>query len=288
MQVEAMLQACEYQLVLQEAKRFFAQPDANAKDGAVWWCVGASWSATQLHRWAAAIAWADRGVPCARGDQEAIGWLKFYAGSASAHIGDLMRAERELQQFRLLAADCPKLRRIDGDALYNLGYVARARSLLADEIEYFTKAQEAYRMVGLAGKSLASAYEIGWSYLLAGRPLDAEPVLTAVAAAFHPHEDPILHVDLSIAMALFHSQCGRLALSDQLGEALLQTEELSDQRLADIKWILARNALERGDHAEATRHVTTAYEAALEHWWPPQLERIDRLRRQVTSQPVGR
>lgn len=272
--------SCQHEAVLGEALRYFTQPHRDRSE-AVWVAVIAGWAALGAENWGQSVAWADRGLALGSGDEEAIGRLRFCAGTALIYTGDLFRAELELLQVTKIAGSLPVLRSLAGDACFNLGFVNRALGRPEPELQWFHMAAEQCQRQGRRSRELACQYEIGWCHLLAGRPAEALPALDGAREGLPTDGYPELEADLQIAMALYHSLTGAPHEAETLCLSLMNQVDLLGRQQAEIYWILGRSALAKGDRAHAILHADDAFAAAVEDWWPPQVKRIEQFRRSL-------
>jgi len=239
-----------------------------------------------MRAWGKAVAWAERGLETTPLEPAAEGALRFFAGTALTYVGDLLRAELELTRFLQLAKEHGIYRELQGDARFNLAYLMRSLKRPAAELHQFTRAAEAYAAMGRWGRVLACRYEIAWCRLMAGEPALAARELDDLRQGLAEAGDAELSIDVQIATALYHQQMGHLDEARTICRELLALEQPTPARqLADIAWILAEAALQQGDMAAARQHTAEAYEAAVEDWWPPQMERIGSLRERLLARP---
>ena len=264
-----------------------ARSSLSADD--VWVAVKAAEAAGNQRAWGKAVLWADRGLALCGDDVLAEGWLRFYVGTASAYR-DLLRAERELLAFQRLAQRHPKqLGLLLGDSFYNLGYVFRAGGRLAEEVKAFHQAAEAFKASGRSGQVTNCQYEMAWSFLLWEQSEDAVPHLLEAERGLTAQGDRELELDLEVARSLLLRNSGLLDESLALTARVLERPDPKQRQRADAAWIAGCNCLDKGRLAEAARFGEEAYEAAVEAWWPPQLERIGRLNAAVSQRTkVGR
>jgi tetratricopeptide (TPR) repeat protein len=270
----------QQEAILREAQWYFTQPCRDHRE-AVWVAAIAGWAALGSENWGQSVAWADRGLALGSGDEEAIGRLRFCAGTALIYTGDLFRAEQELLQITKMTESVPVLRSLAGDACFNLGFVNRALDRPEPELQWFRKAAEQCRRQGRRSRELACLHEIGWCHLIAGRPAEALPALDGARAGLPTDGYPELEADLQIAMALYHSLTGAPYEAETLCLNLMNQVDLLGRQQAEIYWILGRSALVKGDRAQAILHVDDAFAAAVEDWWPPQVKRIEQFRRSL-------
>jgi tetratricopeptide (TPR) repeat protein len=278
--LESMLRAGQAELVLQEADRYFKGAGKKHPDDQ-WIAVRAVQAAGQLRSWGLSVAWADRCWRTAPVEPEIVGLLHFYKGTALIYIGDIYRAEAELQQFRAVAVEVPKLQALAGDVLFNLAYVKRLLGEPQRETQLFAEAAQAYEAAGRSGQVAGCQYEISWSLLLAGSPDDAALYLQAAVAALLQSDEPTLPAKLALATALLQALRGSLLRANRICERVVRRYAILPEQIADAHWILGCNALKAGDRARAASHAADAYDAAIQHWWPPQLDRINALKAQI-------
>lgn len=238
--------------------------------------------------WCRAVMWAQHGLALRVDEPEANWKFQFYLGTAAMYLGDLFRAKRELRGFVASVERTARCRPWLGHALFNLGYVSRCLGNLGEEVEYFKRAGSAYLDSGLDARATVCCYEVAWALLLAGRS-DEEVLieLTAVEKALDRLSDPELALDLQIGWALYHSLVGNLDKSSAICSDIVQQEGTPSRQLADVMWIWACNAERQGDFQGAVAHCQIALEAALDDYWPPQVKRVEDLRRRlVASSPL--
>ena len=275
-----MLVAGAYQALLDEAERHWP-PEGLPPDEGVRMAMQACQAAACTRAWGRAVTWADRGLSLEAGRREDRGILRYLAGTALIYTGDLPRAGRELARFRREAQRVSALRRLLGDALYNEAYLMRAMGRPDDEVTLFREAARAYTELGRTERATICWYEVAWSLLLAGRPDDAEAHLPAVEAAAAGHPDPEFPADVALARALYWHLKENRAECDEICRQLIASSELPGRQEADLCWIMARQAFARGDRQAALLLTERAAEAACGNWWPPQMERIRVLQREL-------
>lgn len=284
-----MLHAGAYELLLAEADRHFAGGGTESVVD-VWVAVRACQAAGGMRAWGRAVAWADRGLALAEGCagsgtcREAELLLRFLTGTALLYTGDLLRAGRELADFRRSVPAFPGLRRLLGDALYNEAYLMRALGRREEEATCFAEAARVYREQGRERQVAVCGYELGWTLLLAGQADEAATYLAAVDGSSGAAGDDDLAADIQIAWALYHHVEGALERSEAICQMLLLTrDELPHRQQADLFWVMGRNALARGLRDRAAGLAEQACQAAVEDWWPPQMERLCAFQVQVMA-----
>lgn len=282
-QLEAMLREGRHQLVLQEAERLW-QSGTTAPSLLVWVAVWACRAAGGVRNWGLASDWAERGLDLESKEVEARGILSFSHGRALLFIGDLIRSEREWRRFLEVAASCETLRRVEPDARYNLGLLLRTLGRTEEAFAEFARASQRFSEYGRSLSVALCHYETAWTLLLERRHEEAGVVLEQTRAALVGVNSQELETDLAIALALYHSQVGEAHEADRICGHLQEAADLAPRQRADIAWILGSNALLRGDLALAAAHLTLSHEAAVQDWWPPQLERINQLRENLLAQ----
>lgn len=209
--------------------------------------------------------------------------LRYWLGLGLWETGDLYRAEREWQRVVELGEGEALLGELQADALYRLGLAHRLLGRVELEIAHFRKAARLHLCLQLTKRAVRCQIEAAWSLLLAGRTAEALPELQAAAAGRKGLDAPGLAIQLGIARALYLSQVGDYESSDRRCLGLLDCPPLQSAQRADIAWILATNALAVGDQTAAELHAAIACEHAFEAWWPPQLERVEQLRKRLTG-----
>lgn len=277
-----MLVAGAYQALLDEAERQWP-PDGLPADQGVRLAMQACQAAACTRAWGRAVTWADRGLSLGAGRREDRAVLRYLAGTALIYTGDLPRAGRELARFRREAQRVSSVRRLLGDALYNEGYLMRALGRTDDEVTFFREAARAYTDLGRHEQVTICCYEVAWSLLLAGRPDEAEMHLATVEAAVAGHPDPEFPADVALARALYWHLKGHSDSCAQLCRDLIARGDMPGRQEADLCWIMAREAFAGGDQAAAQLLAERAAEAAYDNWWPPQMERIRVLQRQLSK-----
>lgn len=277
--LEIMVQEGRHETALTEAERWFDQAGGTERE-AIWVAVSACKAAWRRGEWGKVVAWADRGLHLHRREPEAEGLLRFVAASALMYIGDLYRAERELSAFRQLAETVPALQERAADGLYNLGYLKRLLRQYDEAVGCFGKAAAVYGSISRRTQwVIRSHWEIGWTYLTAGRADEAMQELERVRAelAALPEANRELELALGVATAWGYSQTDRLEESDRLCLRLCSLEQIRPQYLGEIAWIQGNNALARGDLKGTAGYLDTAWRAAVQDWWPPLMERVNQL-----------
>jgi tetratricopeptide (TPR) repeat protein len=290
-----MLRSGQLELLLDEAERFFSRRTtttasterAVARRGqALGVAAAACQAALGLRRWGQAVAWAERGLALfphgqAHGvlfNDPAAGLLHFLCGTALIYTGDLYRAERMLTQFLTRCRPGGPLERFRGDACFHLGCLMRTLGRPQAERERFREAARAYGAEGRHRQVVACWYELAWSLLLDESPGEARPLLHAAEQGAARHGDAELHNDIRIAWTLWYQLTGDWRRSRTQCLELLALGGLSYRQKADLLWILGRCALSAGAPRQAAAYAEEACEHAAEAWWPPQMERIERLR----------
>ncbi len=280
--LEAMLRSGKYEEVLAQAEAYFQSRSAGEEKEAVWVAAWGCRSANRLERWGQVIAWADRGLRIAGPHPEAEGVLRFTVAKALMHTGDLLRAERELRRFLMLAEQLPALRKALPDGLYNLAHLQRWLRRTQDSLRLFREAAAAYQAQGQRHQVAQCHLEIGWSHLLAGGLAEAESELDQ-ARALGADRNTELEGDMAIASALYCHLAGDTVQSDQI---CMETGSLLPRQAGEVAWILGKNALARGDLMRAAEYLAVAHDAAVELWWPPLLERVEELRGALVARGV--
>lgn len=281
-QLEAMLRRGETEEVLAEAERYVAGQTGDLTE-AVWVHVWACRSANRQERWGEVIAWADRGLPLAGGESEAEGILRFTVAKALMHTGDLLRAERELTRFRALAEQVESLRKALPDGLFNLAHLQRWLRRTTESTRLFREAARAYQSMGMRQQVAQCHIEVGWSHLLSGALHEAESALEQAREGVGTGSDPELQTDLTIATALYCHAIGDTVQSDRLCS---HVDGAVPRQAGEIAWILGKNALARGELAQAAHYLAAAHDTAVELWWPPLLERVEELRVDLVERGV--
>lgn len=207
--------------------------------------------------------------------------LRFWLGLALCETGDLYRAEQELQRVVELGAST--LTEIQADAIFRLGQIHRLLRRPDREVAAFQEAARRHAGLSQVDRAVRCHLEAGWSLLLAGRTKEALPELEAAVAGLRALDAPDLGRDLTILRALYLSTTGERQASDQLCLEVLDRPPLKPMQRAEIAWILGCNALAEGDRTAAELHAAIAHAHAVEAWWPPQMERIDQLRKRLAS-----
>lgn len=286
--LEGMLRAGRNQDVLCEAERLTELTDLTPME-ALWISVWACRAAGGRQEWGRAVSWADRGLELGPLHSEAEGILRFSAARALLYIGDLIRAGRELERFLHLSAENPRLAPAVADAHFNLGHLHRLLARHEEAVNAFLKAQDEYGAQGRDCRRVLSQYEVAWTYLLAGEPDAAEPYLLAVRQGAAALRDDEFQVDLALAEGLYHTLQGDYARVRSTCEALRQDRVLPPRQNAELHWLLGQCALLQDDLADAAHHLSASQSAASSDWWPPQMERIARLKESLMArQNLGR
>lgn len=246
-------------------------------------------AAGALGRWGDAAHWAQEGqavVP--PGAKELRGWLSFVLGTAVLYIGDPLRAERELREFLHLAETESALQPFQPDAIFNLAFAMMFQNRQADEIACLEAAADSYHQRGRLSRTLVCKVEIAWSYLIAGQPTAAAPVMEEITRSLADQGDAEVEIDATLVRALYHQAVGEVDQSNELCLALLNQTNLLDRQSADAAWILGQNALAQQDFHAAVRYAQKAYSHAIKDEWAPQLERVDALLSSVAPNQMGR
>lgn len=209
------------------------------------------------------------------------GLLRYRLGRGLCETGDLYRAARELERVVALGERAAALAELQADSLYCMGLVHRLLGRLAQEVAAFRRAVRCHARLQQTDRALRCQIEVAWSLLLADCTEEALPELEAASAGQKSVDAPDLSVQLEIARALCLSQLGDRRSSDQCCLGLLDRPPLQPAQRADIAWILGLNALTAGNDTAAEIHAAIALGYALEAWWPPQMERVEQLRRRL-------
>lgn len=284
--LEGMLRAGRSQEVLSEAERLIDLPDLTPKE-ALWVSVWACRAAGGLQEWGRAITWADRGLEVGTHDAEAEGILRFSAARALLYIGDLIRAGRELERFLHLSMSTPQLAPAIADAHFNLGHLRRLLGQSDAAVTAFLRARNEYAAQGRDYRRVLSQYEIAWTYLQAGEPAFAEPHLSAVRQEVSEIRDDELQVDLALAEGLYHTLQGEYTQTLSICSGLAHERLLPPRQRAELHWLLGQCALLQEDLDGAARHLLASQNAAAADWWPPQMERIARLRENLMARQAS-
>jgi tetratricopeptide (TPR) repeat protein len=280
--LEKMLRSGNHSLVLQEAARYFKGRTSASEDD-VWVCIHACLAAGATKEWGQAADWAEQGLRLNSADREAEGRLRFFGGTALFYTSNFYGAETELRKFHKLVLRCTTLKSLVGDAFYNLAYVMRALKRRKAEIAAFRSAAEAYTRQARHARVNVCQYEIAWSYLMDEKVSLASRALDAAEQGLATEPDSELEVDIVTARALFHHLKGDNQTSRRLCLGLLERMEMGRRQLAEVLWVLARNALAAGDVVEADHYIEQAYSATLADWVPTQVRRIEALKLQVSA-----
>lgn len=272
-----MLRAGQHTAVLREADWYFAQPGLSRLE-AVWVAANAAAAACQMRQWGRAVLWADRGLALNPTELHPQGMLRLYAGTALMYTGELNRAEAELRRFRTVAEAVPSLAKLHGDVLYNLACLMSIRKRTREERALFSQAAAAYDQDGRFSRAAACHCWVAWSHLLDDELEQALPALDTAEDLLDTWADPELAIDLAIARALYHRLAGETAESDGICQTLLAEGGLASRQMADVAWLLGMNALTEGLPGNAESFLAQAYAAAVEDWWPPQIDRITTLK----------
>jgi tetratricopeptide (TPR) repeat protein len=286
--MEAMLTAGEPALALETAGRYFSGQVTDPTE-AVWVAIWACRAAGVLGRWGEAVSWAERGQSLEGwNDPEAAGWLQFRLGTAVMYVGDICRSERELTAFVQIAPQIPSLKKHRADGLFNLACLARLKPASQDDLRLFQEAQRDYHAHGRFNRALACQPQIAWSHLSRGNLEAARAALAQADAELADHGDPETGVDLQTTWAWYHHLRGDCEQSVSLCRAVLKEPAATGGKQADVLWILALNAMQEGDHGHAAVLAEEAYGHAVADWWPPQLLRIENLRKSLRATLAGR
>lgn len=286
--MEAMLTAGQPALAVEAAIEYFKSPVVDPHE-AVWVAILACRAAGLLGRWGEAVAWAERGRSLEGWqDPEAAGWLQFRVGTAVMYIGDVCRSERELKGFVNAAPQIPSLKKHRADGLFNLACLARLKRASHDDRRFFQEAEADYHAHGRYNRALACRTQIAWSHLSEGNLASARSTLERAEADLSEHGDPETYVDLQTTRAWYHHLAGQGEESVALCRTLLQEPAATGEKRADVLWILALGAANEGDHDRAAHLVEEAYTLAVADWWPPQLQRIETLRKRLRAPLAGR
>ncbi|MFZ5815906.1 MAG: tetratricopeptide repeat protein [Bacillota bacterium] len=247
-----------------------------------------SWKPEPGHAdWGSLIARAERGLRRQGLPPENEVRLRYWLGLALIETGDLYRAEQEWNRLLVLSREVGAKSEMEAEALYRLGQVHRLLRRPDQAVAAFREAARRYRRTGQGERAARCHGEAGWTLLTAGRAEEALPELEAAEAGLGQRERSDLGRDLGVARALYLSLIGEREASDRLCLSLLDQPPLRAGQRAEIAWILGCNALAAGDHVTADLHAAIAHEYALEAWWPPQMERVEGLRRRVASAAAG-
>lgn len=233
--------------------------------------------------WGRVMARAEEGLSREGLPPEKEGLLRYWLGMGLYGTGDLYRSERELQRAVQLGAQVPDLAELRADGLYRLGLIHRLLGRTEQEVAAFREAAGCHAALQQAEGVIRCQAEAAWAVLLASGADAAQPELEAAMAGLRGLKAPNLAVRLGIVRALYHSLAGDRQASDQLCLDLLDRPPLLPEQRAEIAWILGRNALGAGDRPAAEFHLAIAEGQAVEAWWPPQMERIDLLRRSLAG-----
>jgi len=263
-----------------------------------WAAVQACRDAMEEQDWGRARQRAERGLRLAGLDPEASGILHLLLAQAFMQIGDLLRAEQELRRFMRAAKQCQSLAREQGEALLSLSHLDRLLGREDEAIKHMRQAWVAHDLAGRRDRVAHCRFELAWGYLTAGRIPEAERHLRALQAQQMRDCAASLQVDLQIATALCHSLRGDVRESDRIARAVLVRPDLQHRHRAEAALVLGCNALHDGELQTADALLNMAHAAAVEEWWPPQLERIHLARRRLVHhmrptvatsdwQPVG-
>jgi tetratricopeptide (TPR) repeat protein len=290
---DGMLSAGQFDLLLQEAGRFFASIEQGAEaadpDETAHVALRACQAACARSNWGKAVSWADRGLQAAAPGTEDGAMLHFLAGTALMYTGDLLRAERELRRFLQAVRTSSGLRRFLGDALYNLAHLMRCLGRHEHELSTFGEAAAAYMAQGRGHRVATCEYDMGWCLLLQGQIAAAVPHLSAAGQLLDAGSDPEGMVDLQTARALLHHLRQENAEAGAICQRLLGGAELPCRQRADLLWLQGLLALAEGDRRQAARLAAEACDVAAEDWWPPQMERLSAFHHKVSAgkAPVG-
>lgn len=213
--------------------------------------------------------------------------LRYRLGTGLFETGDLYRAQRELQRSVELGEAASEPIDLQAGCQYWLGLIHRALGQVEQELVSFREAARSYARLHQEERAVRCQIELAWSLLLAGRTAEALPELHTASAGRRAIDAVQLTTPLALAEALYLSQVGHRDSSDQRCLELLDRPPLQPVQRADIAWILAGNALAAGNRTAAELHIAIAGRHALEAWWPPQVERIDQLRRRLACDGDG-
>lgn len=234
-----------------------------------------------LSDWGRMITLAERRLKGEGLRPEREGFWRYWLGLALCETGDLYRAERELQRVVALGEEVSDLAELQADALYRLGQAHRLLRRPEREVEAFREAARRHSLLKEVDRAVRCHIEAGRSLLLAGHAEEALSDLKAAEAGLRALNAPDLSVDLGIVQALHLSLTGKRQASDQRCLDLLNQPPLGSAQRAEIAWILGCNALAAGDRSAAELHVAIGHEYAVEAWSPPQMERINALRKRL-------
>ncbi|MFZ5824627.1 MAG: hypothetical protein ACOY94_09895 [Bacillota bacterium] len=233
--------------------------------------------------WGRVISRAERGLRGRGIPPEREGLLRHNLALALWETGDLYRSEQEFQRVIALGEGSADLASLQADALYRLGNIHRLLRRPEQEVEAFRQAACRHARLRQTARAVRCQVEAGRALLLAGRAKEALPELEAAAAGLIMLDAPDLVVELRIVQALYASLTGDREGSDRHCLELLNQPPLAPCQRAEIAWILGCNAFEAGDRTAAELHAAIAQEYAVEAWWPPQMERINHLRRRLAA-----
>lgn len=227
--------------------------------------------------WTLALAWANRGLKCAPTLHDQLKALVRRA-AAFMYMDDVTSAEMDLQDVVRVADEEHAKGNVEvgkgvrGHALNNLALILEKRGDHDGKIPLLKAAHIVFQTDGDPGMQAHCLVNLVWTYLLAGRPMDAAPLLDSIE--FPEGADPGLKVSNQVNRALYLHQVGAHTESITLCEECLAGNP-GDDPAADFWWIIALNRRATGDLVGAASAQSTALGHARRDPWPVQLMRIE-------------
>lgn len=287
-EILTLLAADQYDMVLVRASEAWKSgPPPQAARIA----LKAADAAGRLQKWHVAAEWAQRGIVCAEGDLYTQGQLCLYAATASLRLNDLNEARRHFDRLLPLFSQEPQLKRLEGQAFYNLALLHRVSQQVEAELQWLLHAETAAQTDGDSYHLALCRYQIGWCLGLQDKAQEAFLWLEAAAnCGLDLASDPELEADVLIARALCHLTARQNADALQVCAKLSARYPLLPRQAAELCWIEAQLLLSQGKVSEAWEKAEAALRHAVTDWWEPQVKRIQALQDTIrkTKKPPGR
>lgn len=268
--------------VIKEATEYFRHKPKPSPE-ALWVTVAACKACEKEQALGVALKWAEVAEEMKGLDPEAAGHLNFVLAKVHMRIGNWPRAECAVKSFMAAAEHLPALRPLIPWAYHNWALIERYLQREGPEISHLCAALEGYSAFGLRQQALHCRLEIAWSFLLREEPAFAFPYLKDALAAMDIDGTADLREDVETISALYRFQTHDLAAAEADCEKILARAGVTPRRAADAHWILGLIARARRDLVSASDHAELALDSALDDYWPPQVERINALRRGVMA-----